>query len=90
MENTTDPKTPEQEPPSLTLVDLTSIKNILDAACTRGAFRGNEMKAVGDIYSKLDAFLAAVTPKVTPPDQQGITPLQDQEAQSSGDNNAVS
>lgn len=90
MENTTDPQTPEQEPPSLTLVDLASIKNILDAACQRGAFRGNEMKAVGDVYSKLDAFLTAVAPKVPPPDQQGITPLVDPAAQPSGENNAVS
>ena len=90
MENITEPQTPEQDPPSLTLVDLASMKNILDAACQRGAFKGNEMKAVGEVYSKLDAFLAAVAPKVTTPDQQGITPIQDPAMQHPGDNNAVS
>lgn len=44
----------------LTVQDLQSIKQIIDVASQRGAFRPNEMTTVGGIYSKLEAFLAAV------------------------------
>ena len=44
----------------LTIADLASLKQIIDAACTRGAFKAAEMKAVGDVYDKLSAFLDAV------------------------------
>jgi hypothetical protein len=47
------------------------------------------MKSVGEIYEKLDAFLAAVAPKVIPPDEQGISPVQ-HPAPPTGDDNAVS
>jgi hypothetical protein len=42
----------------LTVADLASIKNLIDAACARGAFKANEMRAVGEVYDKLSAFLA--------------------------------
>ena len=44
---------------SLTLADMASLKNLIEAATARGAFRANEMSTVGSIYDKLDAFLAA-------------------------------
>jgi pyrroloquinoline quinone (PQQ) biosynthesis protein C len=44
----------------LTIADLASLKQIIDAACTRGAFKAAEMKSVGDVYDKLSAFLDAV------------------------------
>ena len=44
---------------SLTLADMASLKNLIEAATARGAFRANEMSTVGGIYDKLDAFLAA-------------------------------
>lgn len=44
----------------LTIADLASLKQIIDAASTRGAFRASEMKGVGEIYDKLSAFLDAV------------------------------
>jgi hypothetical protein len=44
----------------ITIADLDMIKNIIDLASTRGAFRAAEMKQVGDVYDKLTAFLAAV------------------------------
>jgi hypothetical protein len=43
----------------LTLADMASLKNIIDAATLRGAFRANELSNVGSIYDKLDAFLTA-------------------------------
>ena len=36
------------------------IKNIIDVASTRGAFKANEMAQVGTTYNKLEAFLGAV------------------------------
>ena len=44
---------------SLTLADMASLKNLIEAATARGAFRANEMSTVGSIYDKLDAFLTA-------------------------------
>jgi hypothetical protein len=44
----------------ITIADLDMIKNIIDLACTRGAFRAEEMKEVGEVYNKLTNFLAAV------------------------------
>jgi hypothetical protein len=44
----------------LTIADLASIHSIIDAACTRGAFKAAEMKQVGEIYEKLTAFLQTV------------------------------
>ena len=44
---------------SLTLADMASLKNLIEAATARGAFRANEMSTVGGIYDKLTAFLAA-------------------------------
>ena len=44
----------------ITIADLDTIKNIIDLACTRGAFRGAELSQVGVVYDKLTAFLEAV------------------------------
>ena len=44
---------------SLTLADMASLKNLIEAATERGAFKAAEMSSVGSIYDKLTAFLAA-------------------------------
>ncbi len=44
----------------ITIADLGLLKNIIDLASTRGAFRAAEMKEVGEVYNKLTAFLEAV------------------------------
>ena len=44
----------------ITIADLDTLKNIIDLACTRGAFRGAEISQVGAVYDKLSGFLAAV------------------------------
>jgi hypothetical protein len=41
----------------ITIADLGLLKNIIDLASTRGAFRAAEMKEVGEVYNKLTAFL---------------------------------
>ena len=44
----------------ITIQDLDMLKNIIDLASSRGAFRAAEMKDVGEVYNKLSAFLEAV------------------------------
>jgi hypothetical protein len=44
----------------LTITDMVSIKNIIDAACNRGAFKACEMKQVGELYEKLGLFIESV------------------------------
>jgi len=44
----------------LTVQDLAAIKQIIDVASQRGAFKPNEMIAVGQTYTKLETFLSAV------------------------------
>ena len=44
----------------ITVTDLVTIKNIIDLASARGAFRAGEMKEVGEVYEKLTQFLEAV------------------------------
>tara|TARA_B110000977_G_scaffold101412_1_gene132889 strand:- start:1035 stop:1247 length:213 start_codon:yes stop_codon:yes gene_type:complete len=46
--------------PDLTVSDLSAIKQIIDVASQRGAFKPNEMVSVGTIYNKLEIFLNAV------------------------------
>jgi hypothetical protein len=53
MENTT-------QPTQITIADLDTLKNIVDLASSRGAFRGAELTQVGVIYDKLTAFLNGV------------------------------
>lgn len=53
--------TQEQSGADLTINDLNALKTIIDIASSRGAFKPNEMVAVGQTYTKLDTFLTAVT-----------------------------
>lgn len=50
----------QQESTDLTVADLNAMKTIIDLASSRGAFKPNEMVAVGSVYTKLSAFLATV------------------------------
>ena len=49
-----------ENPVELTVQDLGNIKQIIDVASQRGAFKPNEMTTVGTTYTKLETFLAAV------------------------------
>jgi hypothetical protein len=44
----------------ITIADLNLLKDIVDLASTRGAFRAAEMKEIGEVYDKLTSFLEAV------------------------------
>ena len=60
VENTNTEVQEEQANPELTVQDLGAIKQIIDIASQRGAFKPNEMMAVGSTYTKLETFLNAV------------------------------
>jgi hypothetical protein len=49
-----------QQNNDLNINDLNAMKSIIDIASSRGAFKPNEMMAVGQTYSKLTAFLEQV------------------------------
>lgn len=48
---------------NLTVADLRNLRTILDIASSRGAFRGSELKPVGEAYDKLDQFVKAIDAK---------------------------
>ena len=78
--NNTDPQAnpsannQSQEAPDLGLQDLVTIKSIIDVASSRGAFKPNEMVAVGQTYTKLSTFLEAVQKQSDA--QKGAQPTQ--------------
>lgn len=51
---------PTTAPVELTVQDLGVIRSIIDVASQRGAFKANELEAVGKTFNKLDSFLQAV------------------------------
>lgn len=54
------PQAPEANQNDLNISDLTAMKTIIDIASSRGAFKPNEMMAVGQTYNKLANFLEQV------------------------------
>ena len=74
----------------LTSADLASIKQIIDAASTRGAFRAAELKSVGEVYEKLSAFLDSVVAQQQAQEQQAQEQqkAEDQAEPPQGDENA--
>ena len=64
-EQTSAPTTPDPETPSvkteekaqLSLQDLQNVLVIVDAACQRGAFKAPEMKGIGELYERINAYV---------------------------------
>ena len=50
----------ENNSSQITIADLDALKNIIDLASSRGAFRGAELSQVGTVYDKLTQFLDSV------------------------------
>jgi hypothetical protein len=67
--------TPQAEPPALTVSDLRNVRTILDVSTQRGAFRGAELKTIGEVYEKLNNFLISTDEKQTgqPADAPAVT-----------------
>lgn len=45
---------------NISISDLVSIRNVINLAAERGAFKAEEMLEVGTVYTKLSNFLEAV------------------------------
>ncbi len=69
------------ENPQLTIADLAALHNVLEFACTRGAFKASEMSQVGQVYDKLTNFLKSIQ-------AQGEAENASTEQASSGETNA--
>ena len=52
---------PEAPTNDLSINDLQAMKVIIDIVSSRGAFKPNEMVAVGQTYTKLESFLEQVS-----------------------------
>ena len=57
---------PAEAPIELTVSDLSNLKQIIDVASSRGAFKPNEKTVVGTVYTKLETFLNAVAAQQKP------------------------
>jgi len=44
-------------PTQLTINDLAELRAMIEAAVERGAFKANEVKAVGEVYDRLNLFV---------------------------------
>jgi hypothetical protein len=64
---------PAAESADLTINDLNAMKVIIDIASSRGAFKPNEMTAVGQTYTKLTTFLDQVAKQAEA--QQAANPV---------------
>lgn len=54
----------ENENIQITIADLALLKNLVDVACSRGAFKAEEMSTVGQVYDKLSTFLTQIVEQV--------------------------
>lgn len=45
---------------NITITDLIAIRDIMNLAAERGAFKAEEMANIGTVYNKLSKFLEAV------------------------------
>lgn len=58
-----DAAAPAAQGPDLNISDLLAVKNIIEVATSRGAFKAAELEAVGKSFNKLTAFLDVVSKK---------------------------
>jgi hypothetical protein len=49
--------------PELSINDLQNLRALVETAVSRGAFRANEMSAVGSVYDRVNNFLITIVPK---------------------------
>jgi hypothetical protein len=54
---------PAAQSPDLNISDLLAVRNIIEVATSRGAFKAAELEAVGKSFNKLNSFLEAVSKK---------------------------
>tara|TARA_B110000977_G_scaffold176900_1_gene232976 strand:- start:343 stop:591 length:249 start_codon:yes stop_codon:yes gene_type:complete len=75
MTETTTPETEavaetQDQPVQLGMADLQACIQIIDVATTRGAFRGEELSAVGGARDRISAFIESNKPAEEEPTEQ--------------------
>ena len=70
----------QQTPVTITLQDMQAMVNLIDVASSRGAFRGQELSAVGELYQKITVFLQQVV--ASQEADEGATATETEEATS--------
>ena len=63
----------------MTLNEIVGVLEIINLASSRGAFRGPELAAVGDIYSKLEQFVKDQQPQSTEEAQLDVSSSEEEE-----------
>jgi hypothetical protein len=58
--------TEQTQDTSITLNDIALVVQLIDVASTRGAIRGKEMSAIGNLRERFVAFLTANQPAKAP------------------------
>lgn len=53
--------TNEIEQTNLTVADIVNVKQIIEVATNRGAFKADELTQVGMVYDRLSSWLVTVT-----------------------------
>jgi hypothetical protein len=62
-EQVAQPENQQQPSTDLNVNDLAALRNIVDVASQRGAFKASELEMVGKVYNKLNSFLETVGKK---------------------------
>lgn len=61
------PEQQQEQAQQLTVQDLVTLKSAIELGTQRGAWRANELTAVGTVYERLSLFVASLLPpKETP------------------------
>ena len=61
---------------NLTITDLVVMRNIIDLASTRGAFKGEDLTVVGDVYNKLSSFIEKIASALKTDEVEGASEKQ--------------
>lgn len=76
MNNTVESTQAQQQPDPNNVINLTDLQNVLvviDLASNRGAFRGNELEPIGQLYNKIGKFVQAAMPPAAEKDGEQAT-----------------
>ena len=53
------------EQPQITVADIATLKQIVEVATSRGAFRAEELSQVGAVYDRVSAWINSMTQEAT-------------------------
>jgi len=55
----------DTEQPQITVADIAALKQIVEVASSRGAFRAEELSQVGAVYDRVSAWVEIMTQEAT-------------------------